>query len=115
MSYLTYVAFRRNSFGLGGLILWEAVWLGVAIVSLAPRIFEPLTGSLHLARVMDLVVVTGMLVLGAVTYRTYVAVQRLQRKLERLVRAQALATLEGDGSRSSADDVDPKTSPVQRP
>lgn len=94
MMYGTYVGYRRRQFGIGGLAFWELIWAGLVVVSLAPGLFQPLARSLRVARLMDLVVVVGMLVLGAVTFRTYVMVQRLHGQLELLVRAQALADVE---------------------
>ena len=94
MMYGTYVAYRRRQFGTGGLVLWERIWAGLVFVSLVPGLFQPLARSLRVARLMDLVVVVGMLVLGAVTFRNYVMVQRLHSQLEQLVRAQALADVE---------------------
>ncbi len=96
MGYISYVGFRRRQFGLGGFVFWEVIWAGLVVVSLFPGIFQPLTQTFRVARLMDLVVVVGMLVLGAVTYRSYVIVQRLQRQLERLVREQALTEIEPD-------------------
>jgi hypothetical protein len=91
MAYLSYVGFRRRQFGLGGFIFWEIVWAGLAVVSVAPGLFQPLARTFRVARLLDLVVVVGMLVLGAVTYQNYVTVQRLRRQVERLVRELALS------------------------
>ena len=63
----------------------------LVVVSLAPGLFQPLARTFRVARLLDLVVVVGMLVLGAVTYQNYVTVQRLRRQVERLVRDLALA------------------------
>lgn len=101
MAYVAYLGFRRRHFGVVGLIFWEVIWAGLVIVSLLPGIFQPLTRTLRVARLMDLVVVIGMLVLGAVTYWNYVTLQRLQRQLERLVREQALADLDSETRRYS--------------
>jgi len=108
MAYVAYLGFRRRHFGVVGLIFWEIVWAGLVIVSLLPGIFQPLTRTLRVARLMDLVVVIGMLVLGAVTYWNYVALQRLQRQLERLVRDQALADLDSK-ARQHAEAATPPT------
>lgn len=91
MGYLSYVGFRRRQFGVGGFIFWEVIWAGLVLVSLAPGLFQPLARTFRVARLMDLVVVVGMLVLGAVTYQNFVTVQRLRRQVERLVRELALA------------------------
>ena len=54
-------------FAFAGLLLWQGVWVCLAIVSIAPQLFQWLIRPLHVARLMDLVVIVGMLVLGAIT------------------------------------------------
>jgi hypothetical protein len=98
MAYLTYVGFRRRHFGPGGLVMWQAIWFGLALVSIVPQLFQWIIKPLHVARLMDLVVIAGMLVLGAITYRNYASVQRLQDQVERFVREQALSTMEAPGA-----------------
>ena len=94
MAYATYTAFRKHHFGVGSLALWEVMWVLLAVASIFPALFAPLVTTLRLARLMDLVVVVGMFVLGAITFYMYLAVARVQRKLEALVRARALERAE---------------------
>ncbi len=91
MAYVSYVGYRRGNFGLTGVALWEGIWFCLALVSVVPQFFQWIIRPLHLARLMDLVVIVGMLVLGAITYRNYAVVQRLQDQVERFVREQALS------------------------
>jgi len=109
MAYLSYLGFRRRQFRLGGLVLWEIIWIGLVVVSLAPQLFRSLTQPLHVARLMDLVVVLGMLALGAITYRNYAVVQQLRRQLEETVREEALSGLAVSGGQASAPHPEPNT------
>ena len=93
MGYLSYLGFRRHQFGIGGLIFWQVTWIGLVIVSLVPQPFRSLIQPLKVARLLDLVVIAGMLALGAITYRTYAVVQQLRRQLEESVRREALRDL----------------------
>lgn len=102
MAYVTYVGFRRGSFKAGGLLLWQGIWCLLALVSVVPQAFQSIIKPLHLARLMDLVVIAGMLALGAITYRNYAVVQRLQHQVERFVREQALSTMQGPADGETA-------------
>lgn len=93
MGYLSYLGFRRRQFGIGGLLFWQMIWIGLVVVSLVPQPFRSLIQPLKVARLMDLVVIAGMLALGAITYRTYAVVQQLRRQLEESVRREALRDL----------------------
>ncbi|HET9849715.1 MAG TPA: DUF2304 domain-containing protein [Candidatus Dormibacteraeota bacterium] len=98
MAYLTYVGFRRHQFGIGGLVFWEIVWLALVLVSIVPLPHQPLSRALGAARLLDLAIVVAILIMSTVTYRTYVAVQLMRRRLEELVRTQALAELPTTGA-----------------
>lgn len=94
MAYATYTAYRKHQFGRGSLALWEAIWTLLGTSSIFPGAFAPIASSLRLARLMDLVVVVGMIVLGAIVFQMYLAVAAMQRKLEALVRARTLEVME---------------------
>ncbi len=103
MAYVTYTAYRKHSFGRGSLALWEAIWVLVGTSSVFPGVFAPLVTTLRLARLMDLVVVVGMIVLGAIVFQMYLAVADMQRKLEALVRQRTLEMLEEEMGEPAAE------------
>jgi hypothetical protein len=80
--------------------------VGLLAVSVFPRVFRSLSLPFG-ARLMDIVIVLGMLVFGAVIYRMFVQVSSVERQLEQLVRSQALAHL-GTVSTSEPQEPSPK-------
>ncbi len=90
MTYFTFLHFRRREFGTIEAVLWEILWTGLIAVVLFPHSLDFVLHTFRINRAFDLVTVVGIVVLYAVFFRTYVLVRRLQRRLEELVRSDAL-------------------------
>jgi hypothetical protein len=108
MGYQTYIDLRRGELTLAGGVMWLALWLGLFLVSLLPGVFEHLNGVVRVARLLDLVVIVGMLAFSALTYRVYLATRRLERRLDALVRELALGGVDIE----AGEEADPKISAV---
>jgi len=93
MMYQTFLNFKRKDLEVGGVAFWEAIWLGLFVITLLPGPFQRLIGVIHVARLLDLVTIVGMLLLVAITYQLHVQMRRQRRSLETLVRSLALRDL----------------------
>ena len=90
MAFFTYTAWRRNELDSRESLLWMAVWIGLALVSLFPDRLRAIIAPLQVARLIDLVVVGGILFLAALVFHLNRALRRLEAKLVQLVRSLAL-------------------------
>ena len=106
MAYMTYVDLRRHLHRASSFLIWEALWLGLAVVTLVPGILEPLARPLRVARLLDLVVVLGTLFLAAAAYRSQVTIGRLQRQMEKLVRQLALEKVDQETTPAAVEGKD---------
>ena len=93
MMYQTFLNSKRHDIQARELVFWEAVWLGLLLVSLFPGPLQNLVGVAHVARLLDLVMIVGMLLFGVVIYQLYVSSRRLTKTIEELVRSDALGQL----------------------
>ena len=110
MAYLTYVDFRRRRISWPGLLFWEAVWVGLVGVTLAPGVVEPLRRALELRRLLDLVVIVGVVLLSVLMYRSYRKLEAVSRRIDDVVRASALADFKRD--RPATEDAEWRTTGV---
>lgn len=94
--FFTYSNFRRKDFSLTELLAWSFLWVSFIFVALFPRFFSPYVQSLGFARLMDFIVVIGFVITFVVLLHNYIVVRRLKRRLEKLVRSQAMQSLEND-------------------
>lgn len=100
MMYQAYLNFRRRDLTLTGFSLWAVLWVGLLAVSLLPGFFQNFISVAHVARLLDLVTILGLLALTGISYRLYIAVRGLEKKISALVRQIALEDV--------ATDPDPK-------
>ena len=96
MMYQSYLNFRRDELGLSGFALWAVLWVGLLLVSLLPGFFQNFISVAHVARLLDLVTILGLLALTGISYRLYIAVRGLEKKISTLVRQIALEDMTAD-------------------
>ncbi|HEV1997718.1 MAG TPA: DUF2304 family protein, partial [Candidatus Dormibacteraeota bacterium] len=65
MGYQTYLNIRRHELGLSGGIMWMTVWVLLLVVTLIPGVFQRLNSVVHVARLLDLVTIGGLLLVTA--------------------------------------------------
>lgn len=90
MAYFSFVYFKRREFSLGVLIFWEVLWLALIFVSIFPHSTNFFLQQLGLIRAMDLFMVLGFIIAFGLLFYNYVVVQRLRKKMEKVVRKEAL-------------------------
>lgn len=90
MLYFSYLHFRRGEFNRIEFFLWQVLWLGLLIVVIIPKSVNFILQAFSITRTFDLVVVVGVVILFGVTFRNYVVIKRLERKIEESVRKHAI-------------------------
>jgi hypothetical protein len=90
MAYYSFLHFKRKEFNTSILIFWLCVWLGVVVVSVIPKILDPIATTLNFVRVMDLLMVVGFMFLVGVAFYTFSITKKTEKKVEDLVRQLAV-------------------------
>jgi hypothetical protein len=90
MLYLTYVQYRRKSYGYRSLILWVLVWLAALVVVSFPKTIYGLMQVLEIQRTADFFVLFGFAFFAVIVFYMYITVKRNNEKLEGLVRSLAM-------------------------
>ncbi|MFH1235823.1 MAG: DUF2304 domain-containing protein [Parcubacteria group bacterium] len=93
MLYFTYLHFRRGEFTGFEFAFWVVLWVGLVCVVIFPGSVRFILETFSITRTFDLVVIIGIVILYAVSFRTYVIVKRLERKVEEAVRHESLQKL----------------------
>ena len=104
MIFITYNSFRRSQLRVYEFGLWMAIWAGLALISLFPDRLRAVIAPLQIARLLDLVIITGLLLLSAIVFSLNRTVRRLEDRLAALVRNLALdASAAEEGQRSNSE------------
>lgn len=90
MTYFSFLHFRRKEFSLTEFLFWQIMWFGLAVVVIFPKSVDVILKKFSITRTFDLVVIVGIMVLFGITFRNYVLLRRTERKLEELVRQEAI-------------------------
>ena len=94
MIYFSFLHFRRREFKIAEFIFWQVLWLGLIIVVIFPGSVRFILSTFSISRTFDLVVIVGVVVLFGVSFRSYVIIRRLEKKVEDFVRKEAIKEID---------------------
>lgn len=90
MMYFSYLHYRRREFTAMEFSFWMTLWVGLAFIVIFPRSASFILRTFSISRTFDLVIIVAIIVLFGVTFRNYVILKRVAKKVEEFVRAHAL-------------------------
>ncbi|HJN56859.1 MAG: DUF2304 domain-containing protein [Candidatus Woesearchaeota archaeon] len=90
MMYYSFLHYKRKEFTIKEYSFWFLFWAAFIIITLFPRILNPVLIKLNISRTLDFFIVTGFLFMIFVVVYTYIIVRKNQKKLEDVVRKMAL-------------------------
>ena len=91
--YMSYLHLKKNDFNKVEFTIWILVWLGFLVVTLTPTSFNFVMDAFAFDSMLDVVTVTSIMVIYIICFRNYVVGRRLEKKLEDLVREDAINTM----------------------
>lgn len=97
MSYLNFLHFRRREMPLRYFIIWALVWLALFVFALIPGTTSLLSQELGLIgdlRTMDFLLIIGFMGVLGFLYQFYIYLENMKKRLEKLVRDNALKSIE---------------------
>lgn len=96
MIYFSFLHFRRKEFSLKELFLWMILWIGLIVVVIFPGSVKFILKTFSITRTFDFVIIVAIVVTIGITFRNYVIVRRLEKRIEDFVRKESLDKLNLD-------------------
>lgn len=90
MLYYSFLHFKRKEFNSGAFAFWLIIWAVLVLFSVFPGILDPIASSLNFIRVMDMLVVLGILFVISVTFYNFAITKKTEKKVEEIVRKLAI-------------------------
>lgn len=90
MIYFAYVNFRRREINRVEMGLWLVAWGGALIIILFPDSLRKVAQTFFISRLLDLLILGGFVLVIVMVSMTYMRTRRTERKLEELIRKEAL-------------------------
>ncbi|MFA6436043.1 MAG: DUF2304 domain-containing protein [Candidatus Gracilibacteria bacterium] len=92
--FFTFIAYKRKDFNGKEMLLWMMIWVVFLGIAIFPQAVSPYIQNMGFTRLMDFVVVIAFVVLFALLIHNYLVIKFLQKRIEKLVREEALKDLE---------------------
>lgn len=92
--YFTYLHFKRREFTLRECVGWLLIWLAFGAVALWPEFFQVVSTQFGAIRSLDFFTIVGFVIVLTISFYTYVQVDRLRKRFERIVRELSLQDLD---------------------
>lgn len=89
MLYLTFLHQKRKEFSAKEYMFWVVLWVGFIIVTVFPKVLEPIVETLNLYRTMDLLVILGFILVIGLLFHNYIELVKTRKKVEDVVRKVA--------------------------
>lgn len=88
----TYLRLHDNKITKGEFALWTFVWISVVIVAFIPQVIVTLSDFFGLGRGLDLAIMTSIILLLYLIFKSYVRIEMIEQDLTELTRKLALET-----------------------
>ncbi len=100
MIYIAYLHYKRGELGGLEMFFWLTAWTGAVFIALFPDVFRVFSAKIAISRAFDLAMIGGFVLVIPVVYSAYIRTKRLEKKLEELIRKDALNGLNGAPKKS---------------
>lgn len=100
MIYLTFHGYKRRQTSKQGLLLWSAIWTLVAALSIFPQIISGIGGKLNVTGTIDFLTLIGFAFFLTLMFHLHQKVNRMENKLEKLVRTIAYKEVKKEKSKN---------------
>lgn len=90
MIYFAVLHFKKGEITVSEIVVWIVAWFFAIIATIFPDILKTFARTFLFARLFDLMMVGSILLISAMTARTYLTTRKLEKKLEDLTRKETL-------------------------
>lgn len=93
MIYFAYLHYRRGEMNSLEILCWLFAWIGAVFIALFPEVFRVFSATIAISRAFDLAMIGGFMLVIPIVYSAYIRTRRIEKKLEDLIRKDALKEL----------------------
>jgi hypothetical protein len=94
--YYTYLNYRKHVLALRELLPWAILWIGLILVTIFPSIVNVFLEGFGINRALDLFMIVAIFILLAVIFHNYITVHRLENRIEKFIRSEALKQVDNE-------------------
>ena len=91
--YVTHIHFKKGILSLFEELLFSAIWILAIIFTVLPQTANFILSAFHVYRLLDLATIVGFMFLVGISYKNYLEIKTLRKKIEKIVREYSLRSL----------------------
>ena len=96
MIYFSVLHYKKRQIDKVELVSWVFIWSATIFVVIFPDILRGFALRFFITRLFDLMVVAGFILVISMVTKSYVTTKKLEKKLEDLIRKEAIKSSEKD-------------------
>ena len=90
MIYFATLHYKRGEISKTEIVAWSIIWFGAIVIIIFPELLRKFASTFLVTRVYDLMVLGGFILVISMVGSAYVRTKKNEKKLEELVRREAL-------------------------
>ena len=94
MIYITFLNWKKRDINGKEIFFWIILWIVFIGITLFPTFLQKVTKILFFARVLDFLMVVAFMILAFLGFQNHISNRRMERKIDELVRKEALKNVE---------------------
>jgi hypothetical protein len=100
MIYFAVLNYKRGEIDRIEIYSWLTIWIATLLIVIFPEFLRRLAQRFFITRLFDLMVVAGFVLVITLVARAYISTKKVERKLEEIIRKEALRGIEKDDKKS---------------
>ncbi len=94
MVYTVRLHHKKKTLSDNESFVWISIWFLFIVIALFPDLLKGISDTLHFARVFDLLLVIGLMIITVITFRSYFDQKKIEQRIEDLAREVTLRKIE---------------------
>ncbi|EKE12706.1 MAG: hypothetical protein ACD_13C00144G0011 [uncultured bacterium] len=90
MVYFVVLHFKRGEISKSEIVSWIIMWAAAIVIIVFPELLRKFASTFLVTRVFDLMVIAGFILVISLVTSSYIRTKKLEKKLEDMVRREAL-------------------------
>ena len=90
MIYVASLHYKRHEIGKTEVVSWTVMWAAAIVIIIFPELLRSFASTFLVTRVFDLMVIGGFILVISMVTSAYVRTKKIEKKLEELIRKEAL-------------------------
>ena len=93
--YVTFIHFKKKELYLLEALFFSFIWIGAIFITIFPSSLDFLLSRFKILRLLDLATIIGFMLLIGIAFRNYQRIRELERKIEEIIRNEAIRNRAG--------------------